>query len=85
MPKMELVRSPRQLGTALRRFRRERALTQVQLAKLAGLRQGTISQVENGLETAKLSTVMDILYALDLEAVVRPRTKGSPREMEEMF
>ena len=81
----ELVRSPNQLGAALRRFRRERALTQVQLGKRAGLRQGTISQVENGLETVKLSTVMDLMRVLDLEVVVQPRTKGSEKEIEELF
>jgi len=82
---MELVRSPKQLGTALRRFRRERALTQAQLGKRAGLRQGTVSQVENGLETVKLNTVMDLMHALDLEVVLQPRTKGSQNEIEEMF
>lgn len=82
---MELVRSPNQLGAALRRFRRERSLTQVQLAKRAGLRQGTVSQVENGLETVKLSTVMDLMRVLDLEVIVQPRTKGSEKEIEELF
>jgi HTH-type transcriptional regulator/antitoxin HipB len=82
---MELVRSPRQLGNALRRFRRERLLTQIQLAKRTGLRQGTISQVENGLETVKLNTVMDLLRALDLEIVLQPRTKGSQKDIEELF
>jgi HTH-type transcriptional regulator / antitoxin HipB len=45
----ELVRSPKQLGVVLRRFRRGRDLTQAELAKRAGLRQGTVSQVETGL------------------------------------
>ena len=81
----ELVRSPKQLGAALHRFRKDRALTQIQLAKRAGLRQGTISQVENGLGTVKLTTVMELMRALDLELVVQPRTKGSPRDIEELF
>jgi len=82
---MELVRSPKQLGTALRRFRRERKLTQAQLASRAGLRQGTVSQVENGLETVKLTTVMQLVRALDLEVVLQPRTRGSRKEIEELF
>lgn len=81
----ELVRSPKQLGAALRRFRKDRALTQVQLAQRTGLRQGTISQVENGLETIKLRTAMELIRALDLELVVQPRTKGSPKDIEELF
>jgi HTH-type transcriptional regulator/antitoxin HipB len=82
---MELVRSPKQLGAALRRFRRERKMTQAQLASRAGLRQATVSQVENGLETVKLNTVMDLLRALDLEVVLQPRTKGSHKDIEELF
>ncbi len=81
----ELVRSPNQLGAALRRFRKARALTQIQVAKRTGLRQGTVSQVENGLETVKLTTVMELMHALDLELVVQPRTKGSPKDIEELF
>ncbi|WP_230281626.1 helix-turn-helix domain-containing protein [Croceicoccus sp. Ery15] len=81
----ELVRSPKQLGVALRRFRRTHNLTQAELAKRAGVRQGTISQVETGLETVKLTTVMDMLRALDLEVVIQPRTKGSHSDIEDMF
>lgn len=81
----ELVRSPKQLGVALRRFRRTRDLTQAELAKRAGVRQGTVSQVETGLETVKLSTVMDLLRALDLEVVIQPRTKGSHSDIEDIF
>ncbi|MEE4637596.1 MAG: helix-turn-helix domain-containing protein [Wenzhouxiangella sp.] len=82
---MQLVRSPKQLGAALRRFRRDRKLTQTQLASRAGLRQATVSQVENGLETVKLKTVMDLVHALDLEFVLQPRTKGSHKDLEELF
>jgi HTH-type transcriptional regulator / antitoxin HipB len=81
----ELVRSAKQLGVALRRFRRGRDLTQAELAKRAGLRQGTVSQVETGLESVKLNTVMDILRALDLEVVIQPRTKGSHSDIEDIF
>ncbi|MBC7285822.1 helix-turn-helix domain-containing protein [Hoeflea sp.] len=81
----ELVRSPKQLGVALRRFRRTHGLTQTELAKRAGVRQGTVSQVETGLETVKLSTVMDLLRALDLEVVIQPRTKGSHSDIEGIF
>ena len=80
-----LVRSPKQLGVTLRRFRHERALTQTELAKRAGLRQSTVSQVENGLETVKLNTIMDLLRALDLEVVVQHRTKGSHSDIEDIF
>jgi len=81
----ELIRSPKQLGNVLRRFRRKRDLNQTELAKQAGVRQGTVSQVENGLETVKLTTVMDLLRVLDLEIVVQPRTKGSHDDIKDIF
>ena len=81
----ELVRLPKQLGAVLRRFRRMRGYTQVDLAKRAGVRQGTISQVEAGLEAVKLTTVMDLLRALDLEIVIQSRTKGSHSDIENVF
>lgn len=80
-----LARSPKQIGSALRRYRRAQKKSQSELGKRAGVRQGTISLVENGSEGVKLSTVMDILRALDLELVIQERTKGSPQDIEEMF
>ncbi|WP_339747702.1 helix-turn-helix domain-containing protein [uncultured Maricaulis sp.] len=79
------VRSPKQLGVAVRRFRRLRKYTQAALANKAGLRQGTISDVEGGLEGVRLSTIMDLLRALDLELVIQPRTTGLHAEIEDMF
>lgn len=81
----EIVRSPKTLGVALRRRRRQLELTQAQLAERAGIRQATVSQAENGLETVKLRTVMDLLRALDLEVTVQQRTKGSHSEIEDLF
>lgn len=81
----ELVRSPKQIGAVLRRYRRGQNLTQAELAKRAGVRQSTVSQVEGGLETAKLNTLMDMLRALDLEVVIQPRTKSSHSDIEDLF
>lgn len=81
----DIIRSPKSLGVALRRQRRRLKLTQAELAARAGLRQGTVSNVENGLETMKLQTVMDLLRALDLEIAVQPRSKGSHSEIEDLF
>jgi HTH-type transcriptional regulator/antitoxin HipB len=82
---VNIVRSPKSLGATLRRHRRQLKLTQAELAARAGIRQGTVSQVENGLETVKLQTLMHLLRALDLEITVQPRTKGSHSEIEQLF
>jgi HTH-type transcriptional regulator / antitoxin HipB len=82
---IQLVRSPKQIGSVLRRYRRAQNLTQADMARRAGVRQGTVSQVETGLETVKLTTVMELLRALDLEMVLQPRTKGSNKDIEDIF
>ncbi len=82
---VKIVRSTKALGVAFRRRRRQLELTQAELAARAGIRQGTVSQVENGLETVKFRTVMDMLRALDLELVVQQRSRGSHDEIEELF
>jgi HTH-type transcriptional regulator/antitoxin HipB len=49
------------------------------------LRQATISALENSATDTKLGTLYDALAALELELVVRPRSKGSAREIEDLF
>ena len=79
-----IARTPLQLGNYLRRRRRELGLTQEKLAAKVGVRQRTISDVETSA-AARVDTVLRTLAALDLELVIRPRTKGSPGEIERLF
>lgn len=71
----ELARSPEQIGNAIRRARKKRGLSQSELGKKAGVRQETISLIENGNPAAKLETILAILSALDLELRINERTK----------
>lgn len=82
---LTIIRSPKALGASLRRHRRSLGLTQAQVSAKAGIRQGTVSQIENGLETVKLRTVMDLLRALDLELALQQRSKGSHRDIGDLF
>jgi HTH-type transcriptional regulator/antitoxin HipB len=79
-----LARTPLQLGNSIRERRRELGLTQEQLAAKAGVRQRTISDIERSA-SARFDTVLRALAALDLELVVRPRTKGSSQDIEKLF
>lgn len=79
-----LVRSPQQLAAALRRLRHARNLTQMELAQRAGVRQSTISLIENG-QLVRFDTMMDLLRALDLELVIQPRSKSSHEDIEALF
>ena len=79
---IDLARSPKQIGNLIRRARKRRALSQQELGTKAGLRQETISLVENGHPSAKIETLLTILSALDLEFQVAPRSKGWDAENE---
>ena len=84
-PKDQLARSPNQVGEAVRRRRRTLGLTQATLGERTSLRQATISAIESGEAATQLRTLFDILAALDLELVIRPRSKTSPTTLEDIF
>ncbi len=53
------------LGPTIRRLRRERCMTQADLADMAGIRQETLSRIENGkAENPTLDTVRSLLLIL---------------------
>lgn len=72
----ELARDSRQIGNLIRNERRRKALSQTALASMAGLRQASISSIENGSPNTKLQTLLTVLAALGLEFQIAPRTKG---------
>jgi len=81
----QIARTPKQIGEIVRRCRQALKQTQVQMGKQVKLRQATISKLETGEPGTRLSTLFDVLTALDLELVIRSRTKSSPRDIEENF
>lgn len=76
-----IVRNTKQLGAAIRRNRKKQGLTQSALAERMHTRQATISTLEKG--EAALSTFIDALTALNLEMVIRPRSKASIQDFLE--
>jgi HTH-type transcriptional regulator/antitoxin HipB len=79
-----IVRRPLQLGNLIREKRRKLGLSQGQVATKTGVRQETISVIETA-GAARLETVLRVLAALDLEMVVRARTKSSADDIEAIF
>jgi HTH-type transcriptional regulator/antitoxin HipB len=79
-----IARTPLQLGNSIRERRRKLALSQEQLAAKIGVRQRTVSDIENA-GAARLDTLLRALGALDLELVVRTRTKSSANDIEAIF
>jgi HTH-type transcriptional regulator/antitoxin HipB len=80
-----IVRTAKHLGAGFRRFRRQKQLTQQGLGELMHARQATVSKLESGERGLQLGVLIDALTALDLELVLRPRTKAPLDQIEDLF
>ncbi|MGB6488871.1 MAG: helix-turn-helix transcriptional regulator [Steroidobacteraceae bacterium] len=80
-----IVRTPKQLAATLRRYRRQKGVTQRALGHLMHVRQATVSKLESGERGTQMGVLIDALMALNLELVVRPRTKAMTEDIEDLF
>lgn len=69
------IRSNRELGETIRHVRKNQGLRQIDLAQKASVRQPPISDIENGVTTARYDTMLKILAALDMDLIIAPRCK----------
>ena len=81
----QIERSPSQVGHLLQKFRKLKGMSQTELAERSGMRQELISKIESGHNGAKISSICDLLAALDLEMTIGPRTKSSSADIEDIF
>jgi HTH-type transcriptional regulator/antitoxin HipB len=72
----DLARDPKQIGNLIRRARKQRMCSQKSLGDKVGLRQETISLIEQGNPATKIENLLTILAALDLEFQVAPRSRA---------
>lgn len=79
------VRTPSQIGAALRRQRDLLGLTQADVGKRLRLDQARVSNIEKGDAGVRLATLCKLLAVLDLELVVRKRSKSSAADFERIF
>jgi HTH-type transcriptional regulator/antitoxin HipB len=82
---MDLARNPKQIGSLIRRARRQRGWSQTQLGQKAGFRQDTVSLIETGNPATRLDTILAITAALDLEFRLAPRTKSQASLIGDIF
>lgn len=80
----QIARTTRQIGDAIRRYRRRAKLSQLELGHKVHLRQATISSLENGEPGVGLRTLIDVVTALNLELVIRDRSSAN-KAIEEIF
>ncbi len=71
----EIIRNEKEFGVVVRQARQNKNLRQVDVARRARIRQALVSDIENGVTTAKLSTIINILDVVGLDLTAVPRTK----------
>jgi HTH-type transcriptional regulator/antitoxin HipB len=81
----QIARSPSQVGNLIQKFRKLKGMSQTELAERSGMRQELISKIESGQNGAKISSICDLLAALDLEMTIGPRTKSSSADIADIF
>ncbi len=62
-----------------------RGWSQGELGGKAGLRQETISLIENGNPATRIETLLAVLSILELEFQIAPRSKGWGGDLESTF
>ena len=70
-----LVQTPAQLAPVLAGARKSRKLTQKSAGTLVGLLPKTISGLESAPEKSSLASLFKLLSALELEMVLRPKSR----------
>lgn len=73
MARQTTIRSALTLGAAVYAARKRKGWRQSDLARRASVRQQLISDLENGIRTPRLDTMVKVLAALDLDLKVAPR------------
>jgi HTH-type transcriptional regulator/antitoxin HipB len=77
-------RTQKQLGAALRRYRKKLGVSQEELGSRISKRQATVSNLEaDGSGT--LETLFAVLSALELELVIQPRSKSDGLKLGDIF
>jgi HTH-type transcriptional regulator / antitoxin HipB len=78
------LRTAEQLGAAVRLKRKEKDLTQSELAKLLGAERKWVINLESGNSKAEIGLVLRALEALNLRASLtdgdKPNMRGGPRD-----
>ena len=72
------IRTPLDLGLAIRDRRRSLKLSQTQLARKAGVGRQWVAAIEHGKSRAELGLVLRTLSALDLPLTIDPGDRRPP-------
>jgi HTH-type transcriptional regulator/antitoxin HipB len=73
-----IINYPSAIATFLKDWRKKQGLTQSQVGDLAGLKQSTISAIENNPKLTKLDTMFRVLSALGLQLEIVKKVAEKP-------
>ena len=76
------VFSPKSLGSAIKRQRKAKKLTQQAAGIAFKLDQTTVSSIEQGAPGTRLETLFRMLAALDLEMIIKPKNLITSKKKE---
>lgn len=75
---MRLIQTTRAFGAAVRGARKDRGLSQAELAAKARVGRPWLSELETGKRTAELGRALSVLAALDLAITLVPMPDHRP-------
>ncbi len=81
---MDIIQDPKDLGSALRRFRREHKLTQVEVSQRAGRSRDILYRLEQGKDVS-VTALMDIMRAMGVAFELRAGGLPTLEEMRRRF
>ncbi len=70
-----LIRSPKEMAIHLAAERKQRKMSQSTVADAVGLKQSTVSALENKPDNIRLDTLFRVPSALDLDIQLVPKAK----------
>ncbi|MDP9118486.1 MAG: helix-turn-helix domain-containing protein [Actinomycetota bacterium] len=76
------INEPRRLGGVIRELRKERAMTQAELALRAGVSRGYLVRLERGHPTAEIDAVLRVLRPLGARLLIGQEIAPSEVEKE---
>ncbi len=81
----DLIRTPKQLGNLIRTARKKADLSQSQLGEMTGLRQETISLIENGNPATRIDSILSVIAMLKLDLDLGRRKKSADFDYEDIL
>ena len=84
---MRPIQTSKAFGSAIRRARKDRGLSQAELAARAGVGRPWLSELETGKRTAELGRALSVLSALGLavEFVPQPGADGPTLDLTQII